>query len=498
MIPEKAFKKLKKIYAMPIPHTKMIGKNKLIILLKNGDSAELVGIMSGDGHVSSNKIESSISLNGEDDPEYLNYVIAFLSRLFDIDVDSIPIDNYNKLSLIRLNKHAYHKAFTDLGLISGNKVKNQVGIPSWIFIDKYFVKRSLRGLIDTDGTIQINKVLRIFRITFTNASKPLVKDFRNMCNILGILTGSILQNTIFDARYNKYYVTYSININAKKDIKKFFETVKPKKFEFRKKYYGTWLLILKNSIINKLVNKKIKQKFPKETDRRFSKEYSEFLFSLASEYDLDLNDITLNKVINEALEYVRCVYSKELGNYFISLYKELGSCNTIREFLEFYKILDITPYPKTITNFITKYLIEEENIDFDVWKKSHKFNSAVFDESKKKIIFPNKLRSDLIKRIFNIYYYQKIGNESLIFMTLEENIDRLYLVFLLENETYGNGFKNYLKELIKLVIVLIDMVKQDKIRSDLFIKQNFGFTFSTSTISYIKKDIKNLYNITKF
>jgi len=493
-IPVLAFEKLKEIYGT-IPHTKMIGNSILKMLLKNADSAELVGIMLGDGYLSNNKIETSISLNGEDDPEYLHYVITFLGRLFDINIEDITIDNYkpNKLSLIRLNRQVYHKIFTDLGLIPGNKVKNQIDVPTWIFNNKYFIIRCLRGLIDTDGTIQINKLIKIFRITFCNASKPLVDSFKKMCNILGIHTGSVLHTTIFDTRYNKYYDSYYVNINAKKDIKKIFKIVCPKKFEYRKKYYSIWLLILKNPLIYKIIKKRIKQEFPKKTDRAFSKEFSEFLYSIAIEYDFELTDTAIDKTIDEALKYVRCVYSKELGRFFTLLYKKLGSCNLIRKFLEFYNILDTLPYPTTITNFISKYLIEEKNTDFFDWKKTYTFNSAVLDESKEKIkLFPNKLRSILIKEIFDIYYCQNIGRKSFILTTLEKEIDNLYLVFLLENEMYFNAFRIYLKELITLVIHLIDMVKKGQIRSDIFIKQNFGISFSTSTISYIKKEVKRI------
>ena len=492
-IPVSAFEKLKEIYGA-IPHKKMVGNSILKTFLKNGDSAELIGIMSGNGYLSNNKIETSISLNGEDDPEYLHYVITFLSRLFDINIEDITIDTNNKLSLIRLNRQVYHKIFTDLGLIPGNKVKNQIDVPTWIFNDRDFIIRCLRGLIDTDGTIQINKLLKIFRITFCNASKPLVDSFKKMCNILGIQTGSVLHTTIFDTRYNKYYDSYYVNINAKKDLKEFFKIVKPKKFDFRKKYYGTWLLILKNPLIYKIINKKIKLKFPKKTDRIFSKEFSEFLYSLAIEYNFKLTDNAFDKVINEALRYMRCVYSEELGKFFTFLYKKLGSRNIIREFLEFYNILDLLPSPKTITNFISKYLKEEKNISFFDWKTTYTFSSAVLDESQEKIkLFPKKLRSILIGEIFNIYYCQNISRKSIIVTILENNIDNLYLVFLLENERYFNAFRLYLNELITLVIVVIDMVRQGQIKSDLFIKENFRISFSTSTISYIKKEIKNQF-----
>ncbi|TFG22500.1 MAG: hypothetical protein EU529_10210 [Promethearchaeota archaeon] len=495
-LPKVAFKKLEALYGKKIPHKKIIGKNELIILLKNADSAELVGILLGDGHLSNDKTEVSVSLNGVDDPEYLRYVIKLISRLFNIETKSIKTDTYDdsKLSLIRLNKQAYHKALIDLGLKSGNKVKNQIDSPNWIFQNKHFIIRCLRGLTDTDGTIQINKEFRRFRIVFRSASKSLVKSFKRMCNILGIHTGSVLHTKVFDSRYNEYYDSYHVSINSKKDVREFLKTIEPRKFKFRKKYYGTWLLILENPLIYKLFKKEMMQKFPKETDRIFSKEFSKFLFSKASEYRLELSNSEFDRVIEEALTYKRCIYSKELGKSLVKLYKKLGSQNTIKEFIEFYDTLNPIPTSKTITKFIKKYLFEKKNIDFYEWKKQYTFNGVVLDASNKVIAsFPNKIRSILIKKIFKLYLNQEIDKTSQILYELLKNTKNSYLIFLLENQKYSKSFRFYLIELIKLVKILIDMIKKDRIRSDLYLKQNFGISFSTSTISYIKKEVKSLF-----
>jgi len=496
-IPEVAFKKLEIHYEHPIPHTRIIGKSKEIILLKNGDTAELIGIFSGDGHVSDKSNEVNISLNGVDDPEYLNYVINFLGQMFGINLEDITIDTYDntKLSLIRLNKLSYQKALIDLGFTPGDKVKNQLDIPSWIFTDNSFIMRCLKGLIDTDGTISINKSFRCFRISFVSASKPLVESFKRMCNILGISTGSLLHSKVFDTRYNKYYYSHSVAVSAKKDVRKFLDLIQPKKLEYRRKYYGTWFLILENSEISKLIEKKIKFKFPRKADRKFSKEYSEFLYSIALEYNLRLTDSEFDRVIDKSMDYLRCQYSKELGELLTRLYKELGSRNIICEFLEFYDILDPLPNPEAISNFITKYLKEEKGTDFNKWRSQYSFSSISIDESNGKVkYFPNKLRSLLIRKIFEIYKYKNIKQQSLIYTILLNSCNNSYLAFLVENEKYDNAYRSYLKEIITLVVVLIEMVMEKRVKSDKSISQNYGFSFSPSTIAYIKKEVKNLFS----
>ncbi len=493
-IPEKAFKKLEEIYGIPIRHTRIVGKNKEIILLKNSDSAELIGIALGDGHISDKSTEMNISLNGVDDPEYLNYVINFLGKIFDISLEDITIDTYydKKLSLIRFTKLTYLKALIGLGFTPGDKVKNQIDVPSWVFTDISFIKRCLKGLIDTDGTIHINKGYKCFRIVFRNASEPLVESFKRMCNILGISTGSVLHSDVFDKRYSKYYRSYYVNVSAKKDVRNFLNLVQPKKLEYRRKYYGTWLLILENSEIFKIIKKKIELKFPKKSDRKFSKEFSEFLYSIALEYDLKLTDSEFKRVIDNALHYVFCQYSKELGKSLTKLYKELGSRNIILEYLEFYDVFDPTPSPKAIIKFIIKFLKEEKGKEFNEWKKKYKSSSISIDELNGRIkYFPNHLRSFLIKEILNIYYSQKVKQESLIYTKILSNVNNAYLSFLAENKKYCNAYRLYLRELINLVVILTDMLIEDRVKADKFINQSYGFSFSPSTIADIKREVRN-------
>ena len=132
--------------------------------------------------------------------------------------------------------------------------------------------------------------------------------------------------------------------------------------------------------------------------------------------------------------------------------------------------------------------------DFNKWRSRYYFSSISIDELNGKVkYFPNKLRSLLIRKIFEIYKYKKIEQQSLIYTTLLNSCENSYLVFLMENRKYNNAYINYLKELVTLVIVLIEMIIENRVKSDKFIHQNYEFSFSPSTIANIKKEVKNLY-----
>jgi hypothetical protein len=214
----------------------------------------------------------------------------------------------------------------------------------------------------------------------------------------------------------------------------------------------------------------------------------------ALENELKLNEIEFDRVINKALSYERCVYTKKLGNLLSLYYIRLGSRNVIREYLQFYEIIYPLPTAKTISKFIRKYLEEEKNLNFYEWKKQYSFDNLAVDDSTGKITyFPNVLRSLLIKEIFDINYYQSIDDISVILNMILFETDNLYLNYIFENGKYHEAYILYLNELIALVIVLINMKLKDKMKSDLFIRQNYKISFSTSTISYIKREVKNLF-----
>lgn len=139
--------------------------------------SEFVGIMLGDGGITPSQIQ--ITLNSVTDKEYLHFVVALCSNLFGIypkvfkkkDCNANVV-YYNGVKLIEILK--------DLGLKTGNKVKQQVGVPDWIKSNKKYSIACLRGLMDTDGGIfthkyKVNgKIYEYNKVCFTNSSIPLL------------------------------------------------------------------------------------------------------------------------------------------------------------------------------------------------------------------------------------------------------------------------------------------------------------------------------------
>lgn len=109
--------------------------------------AEFIGIMLGDGHVS--HFQVMVTLGTKEYP-YVTYVQKLMEALF-----KVPATIAHKKSGHRevyIGSTTITNWLREMGLVS-NKVAAQVGVPSWIFMKKKYMRPFIRGFFDTDGSI---------------------------------------------------------------------------------------------------------------------------------------------------------------------------------------------------------------------------------------------------------------------------------------------------------------------------------------------------------
>ncbi len=237
--------------------------------------AEFIGIMLGDGHLHKKGEKSylgdllSISLNRVDEPEYVEYVKNLIFNLFGIIPAEHPRSDSKSIDLKLYNSDIIDFLIS-IGLKTGDKVKNQVYVPEWIKKEntwikcnhiewisniKPFVIACLRGLIDTDGSIYVDRFNKIIGIGFKNASLRLVKDFKSMCESLCIRTGKITESPYKSNKSGRIYLAYQVLIRAKSHVKEFLYVIKPMKWEYRKSEVENILNSLGTSVKEALKSK---------------------------------------------------------------------------------------------------------------------------------------------------------------------------------------------------------------------------------------------------
>jgi len=159
----------------------IINKPRVIVRpRRSAKLAEFVGIILGDGGISSMQV--IVTLHRNDDREYNIYVQKLMTDLFGV----VPAVHQRSDSLadnIVVSRVALVRFCTeDLGLKKGNKVKQRVDIPVWVKENRQYLRACVRGLIDTDGSVfrhryTVNgKLYSYKKLAFTNASPPLVQS----------------------------------------------------------------------------------------------------------------------------------------------------------------------------------------------------------------------------------------------------------------------------------------------------------------------------------
>lgn len=141
------------------------------------DLAEYVGILLGDGGITPGQV--FVTLNSEADIDYAKFVSSLETKLFGSS-PKLLFRKDCKAVVIYLNGIGLVSYLKTIGLKVGNKIRQQVDVPSWIKSSKSYKIACLRGLMDTDGGVflhkyKVNNKSYIYKkICFTNRSLPLL------------------------------------------------------------------------------------------------------------------------------------------------------------------------------------------------------------------------------------------------------------------------------------------------------------------------------------
>lgn len=242
---------------------KKIGVNASKELEEDENLAEFVCIILGDGHVHKRGEKSyhnyglSISLNRVDEREYVKYVYSLVKHVTGLEPKLYQRKGSKGIDIKLSNKKLVYDLISK-GILTGDKVKNQVYVPNWIKNNEKNLAGGLRGLFDTDGSVWINHRDKNLGLSFKNASRNLVSDFIDMNEKIGIKSGKIVKSESYHPKFKKYYNAYQTQIIGKIYIKKFIDIVKPKKWEFKKKKIEESLNLLGSSIEEALKDRRKK------------------------------------------------------------------------------------------------------------------------------------------------------------------------------------------------------------------------------------------------
>lgn len=150
--------------------------------------AEFIGVMLGDGGIS--KYQSRITLDIKRDKEYVFFVAGLIEKLFKIK-PSVYRWRKRSTCVIVVSSVDLVKFLVRQGLVIGNKIKQSIRIPSWLFKKKIWQFACIRGIFDTDGSIFLDKhrikgrEYKNLGMVFTSHSVLLIKDISRILENYG-------------------------------------------------------------------------------------------------------------------------------------------------------------------------------------------------------------------------------------------------------------------------------------------------------------------------
>ena len=127
--------------------------------------AEFIGIMLGDGGIT--KYQIRITLNKIDDRDYVVYVRGLIYKIFR-EYPSLEYKKGKAVDLVVSGKNLV-QLLLSYGLVKGDKIKQQIQIPSWINSNDQFKLSVLRGLFDTVGSVYLDKHYKKEIVSIVNA-----------------------------------------------------------------------------------------------------------------------------------------------------------------------------------------------------------------------------------------------------------------------------------------------------------------------------------------
>ncbi|MBN1160222.1 MAG: LAGLIDADG family homing endonuclease [Candidatus Diapherotrites archaeon] len=161
---------------------------KLLTTERSKELAEIIGIMLGDGNVWSRKgfYYTRIAGHSIDDKDYLlNFVNPLFKKTVSIDMGTYYSKTSKEMFLTKGSKDLVY-TLEHYGFKNGNKKKNNLGIPKWVFDSDDYIKACIRGLIDTDGSVSPITGRNYTYIWFRSSIPNLRKTFSKAMEILDI------------------------------------------------------------------------------------------------------------------------------------------------------------------------------------------------------------------------------------------------------------------------------------------------------------------------
>lgn len=177
---------------------------------KNGDLAEFIGVVLGDGHIEYFPRSEGLTLAcNVRNKGFIRRYKDLMQKFF----EKVPYEGKTGPNKGCVRLRIYQKNISKrLNIPVGDRKKIDFSIPNWILKNREYLKRYLRGLYEAEGSFCVHLPTGTYKFLFKNRNKSLCDNVSQGLKILG-----------FHSHENSYQVQISKKEEAyrAKDLIKF-------------------------------------------------------------------------------------------------------------------------------------------------------------------------------------------------------------------------------------------------------------------------------------
>lgn len=183
---------------------KALGKIKSVYspLEKNGDLAELIGVVLGDGHICVYPRSEELRLvSNSNNPGFIKRYAQLMEGIFQKKPYVIPSKSANCTKIGFYEKYIKER----LDIPSGARKNLKIKIPEWIFKNEKFIVRYLRGLYEAEGSFCVHKPTYTYKFLFSNRNQSMLNNVYDLMQFIG---------------FHPHRSKYQIQISKKEEVYK--------------------------------------------------------------------------------------------------------------------------------------------------------------------------------------------------------------------------------------------------------------------------------------
>lgn len=181
-------------------------------LIKNGDLAELIGVVLGDGHIMKYPRTEELSIfANSNNPGFIERYSRLVERIF-VHTPAITRHGNDNCTRIRI----YEKFIQSrIGIPYSPRGSLKIVIPKWILKNREFIVRYLRGLYEAEGSHCVHLPTSTYKVFFTNRNISMLDNVFKLVKGLG---------------FTPHRSKYDIQISKKEEVFEFMKLIRFRKY----------------------------------------------------------------------------------------------------------------------------------------------------------------------------------------------------------------------------------------------------------------------------